>query len=75
LKNKPLGAYKLKDERIMYIDEAIAQGMKVPSPYNSPRLVKPLLFVTIKIGSIQASCVCLENCAYKEAKVHETRKR
>jgi hypothetical protein len=38
LKKKPPGASKLKEERLGFIDQAIADSMITPSHYNSPRL-------------------------------------
>jgi hypothetical protein len=38
LKKKPPGGSKIKDDRLGFIDEAVADSMQTPSHYNSPRL-------------------------------------
>lgn len=42
LKKKPPGAFKLKEERIGFIDQAQYEGFATPSHYESPRLVSYL---------------------------------
>jgi hypothetical protein len=39
LKKKPLGAFKLKEERIGFIHQAEYDGLTTPTHYQSPRLV------------------------------------
>lgn len=38
LKKKPPGAFKLQEERVGFIDQAVFDGLTTPSHYESPRL-------------------------------------
>lgn len=39
LKKKPLGAFKLKEDRIGFVDQARFDGFATPSHYETPRIV------------------------------------
>lgn len=39
LKKKPPGAFKLKEDRVGFIEQALYDGLATPSHYESPRLV------------------------------------
>ena len=73
LKHKPPGAFKLKEERISFIDQALYDGLTTPAPYEAPKLVRRAYFPYHYIGDIQAQIIGLEDPAIKEAPFRENR--